>query len=371
MKSIKEAGVAGKRVLLRVDFNVPMHGGVISDINRIKAVVPTIRYLLDSGAKVIIATHLGKPDGRDLAFSTIPLAKELSKLIPEKVTATDEVSGPNVESMTDNLGQKEILFIGNLRFNYGEQSNDASFASSLAKLAEIYCNDGFAVCHREAASISAITKYLPSYAGLLLQLEIENLSKLMQNPACPFVVILGGAKIKDKARAISNLGSTVDKILVGGAVGNTFLAAGGQNISKSLFDTEMIDDCKAMLEKYGDKIIIPFDAVKEPLLAGEFSIKDIGPETIKKFKEEIGKAKTIFWNGNLGFTENDKFTIGTEEIAKALVNNKGVKIIAGGDTGGFIYSHSMAKDMTFISTGGGAALEFLAGKKLPGLTALG
>jgi phosphoglycerate kinase len=353
-----------------VDFNVPMKDGVIMDTNKITAAIPTIKYLLDHSAKIILATHLGKPDGKDLKLSTKPLAAMLAKLIPVKITAIDEVIGPEVDNLVSQLNSGEILFLGNLRFEYGEEANDDGFASSLARLAEIYCNDGFAECHRNVVSIVAITKYLPSYAGLLVESEIFNLTKLITNPARPFIIIIGGIKVKDKAGAITNLESKVDRILVGGAVGTTFLVAKGQEVSKSVFDTDMVDACKAMIEKYGDKILLPLDASRENLFGQEYSIKDIGPITIKEFTKEIKRAKTIFWNGNLGHTEEEKYAVGTKEIAEAVNANKHIKVVAGGETVSFIHHHNLWQNFTFISTGGGAALEFLAGKKLPGIIAL-
>lgn len=371
MRTLKEADIKGKRVFVRVDFNVPMDDGKITDNNRIKAAVPTIQYLLSAGAKVILGTHLGRPEGKvDPKYSTIPLAHELAKILNKEVVATDFVVGPEIDHLVSEMKASDILVLGNLRFDPGEEKNDEGFAKKLASLAEVYVNDAFAVCHREAASVSAIAKLLPSYAGFLVASEVENLGALIDKPKRPFVLIIGGAKVEDKAGMIMNLSSKVDKILIGGAVANTFLSASGMDISESVYDQKMLFDCRTMLQKHGKQIIMPVDGARQKTEKGGFKILDIGPATVKQFENEIKRAKTIFWNGNLGMTEESKFAKGTEEVAKAVNTNKGVKIAAGGDTVGFLDNHGLTAGMTFVSTGGGAALEFLAGKKLPGIEAL-
>lgn len=371
MRTLREVDVKGKKVFVRVDFNVPMDDGKITDNNRIKAAVPTIKYLLDAGARVILGTHLGRPDGKvDPKYSTIPLAHELAKILNKEVIATDFVTGPEVSHLAGGMQAGDILLLGNLRFNAGEEKNDQGFARELAGMAEIYVNDAFAVCHREAASVSAIARLLPSCAGFLVESEVKNLGELIEKPKRPFVLIIGGAKVEDKAGMIINLAPKVDKILIGGAVGNTFLAATGMDISESVYDQKMVADCRAMLEKHGRQIVMPSDGARQKTEKGGFKILDIGPATIKQFVSEIKRAKTIFWNGNLGMTEEAQFAGGTAEVAKAVEASKGIKIVAGGDTVGFLDTHKLIEKMTFVSTGGGAALEFLAGKKLPGIEAL-
>lgn len=371
MKNIKEADLKGKRVFVRVDFNVPMKDSRITDNNRIKAAIPTIKYLLDNNCTIILGTHLGRPEGKAKPeFSTLPLARELAKLLPHKVIATDYVIGPEVFQLAQGMVAGDILLLGNLRFNRGEELNDSKFASELAKLAEIYVNDAFAVCHRDAASVSAITHYLKSYAGLLLESEINNLSVLLKKPKRPFVLVVGGAKVKDKAGVITNLIKSVDKVLIGGAVGNTFLAATGAEVSESIIDQGMLYDCRIMIQKHRKQIEIPLDCVRQKMKNGDFRILDIGPETVRKYCKEIRSAKTIFWNGNLGLTEDDRYVMGTREVAKAVKASNGTTIVAGGDTVGFLDAYGLADHLTFVSTGGGAALEFLAGKKLPGIAAL-
>lgn len=367
---MREAKVRGKRVFLRVDFNVPMNEGQIIDDNRIRAAVPTIKYLLEARAKIILGTHIGRPNGVDQRFSTIPVAKSLAKILNQRVVVTDLVIGPEVEKLAAEMSPGDILLLGNLRFDEREESNDDDFAALLARLADIYVNDAFAVCHRLAASTVAIASKLPAYVGLLLESEITTLNLLLSKPEQPFILVIGGAKIKDKAGVISRLASKVDKILVGGAVANTFLVARGEYISSSFYDQERVFDCKALLIKYGDKIILPLDASKVNLGHDNFQIVDIGPRTIANFSRELARAKSVFWNGNMGHSEDERFTAGTRAIAEALRENRLTSVVAGGDTVGFLNSHNLAKGISFISTGGGAALKFLAGERLPGIEVL-
>jgi len=372
MKSIRDVEVRNKKVFLRVDFNVPLKNGKITDANRIKNSVPTIKYLLDNDAKIIIGTHVGRPEGKvNTEFSTVPMAQELAKMLGQKVTVTDHVINDKVLlEKIDAMEQKDVIVLGNLRFHSEEESNNHMFAKKLASYADIYVNDAFAVSHRSNASVDAITSYLPSYSGLLLESEITSLGLLLKNPQPPFVLIIGGAKVADKAGLIKTLAQKADKILIGGAVANTFLLAKGEEVGQSLVEKEMVENCKKMLEEFGDKIILPIDTVKD----GEgdnFKIMDIGPATTTKFRSEILNAGSVFWNGNLGYTEDERFAVGTMAIAKAIEENTfGTKVAAGGDTVGFLDQNNMQKSYSFISTGGGAALEFLAGEKLPGIEAL-
>jgi len=372
MKSIRDVEVRNKKVFLRVDFNVPLKDGKITDANRIKNSVPTIKYLLDNDAKIIIGTHVGRPEGKvNTEFSTVPMAQELAKMLGQKITVTDHVINDRVLlEKIDSMQPKDIIVLGNLRYHPEEESNNHMFAKKLASYADIYVNDAFAVSHRSNASVDAITSYLPSYSGLLLESEITSLNLLLKNPQPPFVLIIGGAKVADKAGLIKTLAQKADKILIGGAVANTFLLAKGEEVGQSLVEKEMVEDCKKMLAEFGDKIILPVDTVKDG--EGENSkIMDIGPTTVTKFRSEILNAGSVFWNGNLGYTEDERFAGGTRAIAKAIEENTfGTKVAAGGDTVGFLDQNNMQKSYSFISTGGGAALEFLAGEKLPGIEAL-
>lgn len=371
MKSIREAKLEGKTVFLRVDYNVPMENGKILDINRIKKSTATIKYMLEHKAKIIIATHLGKPKGKiDPKTSTVPLASELAKELKHKVFATDYLIDEQVKEKVAKMKSGDILFLGNLRWNSGEEANDISFAKSLAEYADIYVNDAFGASHRAHASISAITQFLPSYAGFLLESEVTTLSLLLKNPVPPFLLIMGGAKIEDKTDMIENLADKVDKILVGGGIANTFLAAKGQDVSVSLYEPEMIDKCKELLSKYAKKIILPIDSIYHKHDDGGFSIMDIGYETRKMFVSEISRAKTIFWNGNMGKSEDRQYEGGSKVVAHAVTANQATSVVAGGDTVGYVLSNKLEEGISFISTGGGAALEFLSGDKLPGIESL-
>lgn len=371
MKSIRDVDVREKKVFLRVDFNVPMHDGKITNINRIKSAAPTVQFLVEKRAKVILGTHLGRPEGKfNSEFSTIPVAKELAKILNKEVYATDQVIGSTVQAKIDELKPSEILMLGNLRFDPREETNDQTFAKELASLADIYVNDAFAVSHRANASVEAITNFIPSYSGLLLESEITTLGFLLRNPEKPFVLIIGGAKVEDKAGLLKNLLEKADKVLVGGAVANTFLSAKGEKTSQSLIDTEMIPLCQELLQKYNDKIVLPEDTVKKELPGGEFNILDIGLRTRENFAREIIQAKCVFWNGNMGYTEDPAYTEGTKSVAEAMVANHNTTVIAGGDTVGFIDENNLSSGISFISTGGGAAMEFLAGETLPGIKAL-
>lgn len=359
MKTIDQAKFEKETsVFLRADFNVPIKSGKISDDNRILAVLPTINYLLDKGASITIGSHLGKPEGKpNPEFSLFPIANKLSELL----NLDAKFNQPSDKYLLGN----QIILLENLRFNPGEESNDDQFAKELALGKDIYINDAFAVSHRSNASVEAITKYLPSYAGLLMQKEVEELTKIKDHPTSPFILIIGGVKIEDKAGVIEFLAPKVSKILLGGGVANTFLKASGQDIGDSVYDKDMVEKCKQMLEKYGDKIELPIDTVKD-----RNKILDIGSQTIEKYLGSIKDARTVFWNGNLGYTEEGKYKVGSRAIAEALNSIDGTTVLAGGDTVGFFKSEGLDKNITFISTGGGAALEFLAGKELPGIIAL-
>ena len=370
MKSVREAEVKGKKVFLRADFNIPIENGKIGDNNRIKAVIPTIKYLLEKKARIIIGTHLGRPEGKvNTKYSTVPVARELAHLLNMEVEATDHVVSSIVDEKISKMQEGEIIVLGNLRFHPEEEANEKSFAKKLASYADIYVNDAFAVSHRANASVEAITEYLPSYAGLLLESEMTSLNLLLDNPEHPFVLVIGGSKIKDKAGTLNFLAEKADQVLIGGAVANTFLAARGEEMGKSLVDSEMFETCKQIMEKFGPKIHLPIDFEKE-VVDGGFSCMDIGPRTRDDFRSVVADAKCVFWNGNMGYTENERFRKGTEEIAEAMIKNTYTTVIAGGDTVGFIDKFDLHDGISFISTGGGAAMQYLAGEELPGIAAL-
>ena len=371
MKSIRDAGIENKRVFLRVDFNVPMEDKKIIDNFRMAKTLPTIEYLLKSNNKIIIGTHLGKPEGEIIPqLSTVPLAQELAKLIKHKVYATDHILDPLITKKIEELRAGEILVLGNLRWHLEEELDSETFARDLASYADVYVNDAFGVCHRAHASVDAITKFLPSYAGLLVESEVTTLSLLLKNPIKPFVLVMGGAKAKDKAGLINNLAERADKILIGGAIANTFMAASGQEVSDSLYEKEMTEKCREIIQKFHQKIILPVDSVKDEQAGGQFKITDIGPQTRRIFREEILKANTVFWNGNMGHSEDVRFQEGTREIAEAMIENRGTTVVSGGDTVGFINNENLVQGINFISTGGGATLSFLAGEDMPGIRAL-
>ena len=370
MKSVRDVDVKEKRVLLRVDFNVPMEDRKIVDNHRIKKSLTTIKYLLEQKAKIIIATHVGRPEGTIIpSLSTVPIAEELAKLLKHKVYATDHVIHPIVVDQIDKMKPGDILVIGNLRWHSEEEQNLEAFGRELASFADVYVNDAFAVSHRAHASVEAITHYIPSCAGFLLESEITTLKLLLENPERPYVLVLGGAKVKDKTRLIENLASKADSILIGGAVANTFLQASGQDISHSLHEKEMFEACEEMLKKYAKKIQIPQDSVKEDI-AGGFRIMDIGPKTREEYSKIVSEAKTVFWNGNMGYSEDEKYSAGTDAMAKAVAGNPNTTVVAGGDTVGYLETHNLTEGINFISTGGGATLQYLAGEPMPGIEAL-
>jgi phosphoglycerate kinase len=370
MKLLQDADLKNKRVFLRVDFNVPLKNGEITDNNRIMAILPTVKYLVENQAKVIIGTHCGRPDGKKSAETSIaPMARELQRLANLKITMAPDVLGLHVREMVALMKTGDILVLENLRWDSREEADDSEFAKELAHYADLYVNDAFAVSHRANASVHAICQFLPGYAGLLMQKEVENLSSVVANPLHPFVLVIGGVKVKDKAGMIDKLGPIADKILVGGGVANTFLKARGHDIGASVYDKEMVDACKDMLITYSDKIVIPTDYETENSDEG-FMIYDLGPNTRHDYYDILSKSAMSLWNGNLGYTEEPKFCEGSRTVAFAMRDSGGKTILAGGDTAGFVINEGLANQMSFVSTGGGAALEFLAGERLPGIQAI-
>ena len=388
-KTIRDIDVAGKRVLVRVDFNVPLKNGEITDETRIQAALPTIQYLLCQNAKVVLCSHLGRPKGEfKPEFSLAPVARRLQGLLPNKVTFATDVVGKSADEAVANMKNGEVVLLENLRFHKEETKNDPEFAKKLASYGDIYVDDAFGAVHRAHASTAAVADYLPAVAGFLIEKELQFLGNAVENPVRPFVAILGGAKIADKIGVIENLFNKVDSLIIGGGMANTFLAAEGIDMKNSLVDQDSIETAKELLKKantLGVKILLPSDVVaadkfdndaKTVMVPVEnipdgYMALDIGASTRMIFAEEIGKAKTIIWNGPMGVAEMSSFAGGTKAVAEAMANVKdATTIIGGGDSAAAVKSLGYGDKMSHISTGGGASLEFLEGKVLPGIAAL-
>ncbi len=383
-KTLKDVDVEGKRVIVRVDFNVPLdEKGDVTESDKIAASVPTIRYLTGKDCKVILTSHLGRPGGRVVESLRMDgVAKSLSKLLGLRVRKLDDCTGNDVEAEVKKMKSSEVVLLENLRFYEGEEKNDRNFAKALASLAEFYVNDAFAASHRAHASVVGIAEFLPSCAGLLLEKEVKELGGLLEKPRRPFVAVLGGAKVSDKIRLIENLLKKADKILVGGAMAFTFLKARGLSTGNSKVENGSVKEAARLLES--GKIVLPvdvvvadrFDASADSKIAGSESIPsgwfglDIGPESMKMFERELGKAKTVVWNGPLGVFEFDKFAEGTLQLARFISKSGATTIIGGGDTIAAVKKLGLYGKFSYASTGGGATLEFLEGKKLPAIEAL-
>lgn len=390
MPVLNDIDVRGKCVFLRVDFNVPFDkGGAISDDSRIKAALPTIKYLLDRGARVIAASHLGRPKGRfDPLFSLKPVAERLAELIPQKVIMAPDVIGARVDELKDGLDPGQLLLLENLRFYAEEKSNDEDFARKLADGIDVYINDAFGVCHRAHASVVAVTRFVPrAGAGFLIEKELEYLDQAVHNPKKPYCAILGGAKVSDKIPVITNLIPKADSILIGGAMAYTFFAAQGLGVGRSRVETEQLELALSLIkeaERQGTAFELPLDHIAAAAIDAEAPEQtvnglpipdelmglDIGLRTISRFAGIIAQARTIFWNGPMGVFEIDKFAHGTMEIAKAVARSKAVSIIGGGDSVAAVTKSGIAEQISHISTGGGASLEYIANETLPGLEAL-
>ncbi len=388
-KTVRDIDVRGKKVLVRCDFNVPQdENGAITDNRRIVAALPTINYLLENNAKVILCSHLGRPKGEvNPKYSLRPVADELAKLLGKEVKLAGDVVGDSARSLTANMQEGEIVLLENVRYEAGEEKNDEELSKAFASLAEVYVNDAFGTAHRAHSSTTGVASYLPAVSGFLIEKELEFLGSSLENPERPFVSILGGAKVSDKIGVIEKLLDKVDTLIIGGGMAFTFLKSQGHKIGKSICEDDKLDLAKELLEKAkskGVKLLLPIDThvstdysndaddkwVESQDIPDGWEGLDIGPETIKLFEEALQGAKTVVWNGPLGVCEFSKFKTGTYEIAKILANLDATTIIGGGDSAAAIEKMGLSDKMTHISTGGGASLEFLEGKKLPGIEAL-
>lgn len=384
-KTVRDADLNGKRVFVRCDFNVPLDGTRITDDRRIVEALPTLRHVLEQGGSLVVASHLGRPKGGpDPKYSLAPVAARLTELLGEPVTLLSDCVGPIVEQACSALKPGEIVLLENVRFHSEEEANDPVFAAALAGLADVYVNDAFGTAHRAHASTEGVAHHLPAYAGFLMEKEIEYLGKAVANPQHPFVAVLGGSKVKDKIAVIEQLIGKVDTLILGGGMAFTFLHAQGHPIGKSLLDATNLEFAKEMLAKHGDKILLPTDVVVATELSPEATTAvasvaaigedqigaDIGPETTAEFARAIRSAQTVVWNGPMGVFEMTPFAAGTVGVAQALAECGGTTIVGGGDSAAAIEQFGFADRVSHVSTGGGASLEFLEGKTLPGIAAL-
>jgi phosphoglycerate kinase len=389
--TVRDLDASGKRVFVRVDFNVPLEDGKVTDDSRIRASLPTIRHLVNQGARVILASHLGRPDGKvSDSLRLRPVAQRLSQLVGRPVPVTGDALGVGTEDAVKRLRPGEMLLLENLRFHAEEESNDPGFAKQLASYADVYVNDAFGTAHRAHASTVGVARLLPAYAGFLMEREIEMLSKLLEYPERPFAAIIGGAKVSDKIKVLKHLLSKVDVLVIGGGMANTFLLAQGRSVGKSLAEPERVEDARTILaeaEKKRVKVILPVDLVvaKEVTRGTEYKtvvaekvpaswhIADLGKQTLARIEEALADVKTVIWNGPLGVFEIPSFAHGTKQIARFLAaraDGGATVIVGGGDSAAAVRQQGIADRMTHISTGGGASLEFLEGRELPGVTVL-
>lgn len=386
--SLESMDVANKKVFVRVDFNVPMKDGQITNDKRIRAAIPTITYLLEKGAKIILASHMGRPKGVVKAeLSLAPVAERLSQLLGKPVAFVAESIGPEVEAAVNGLQVGQVLLLENLRFHIGEEKNDPEFAKALVSLADLAINDAFGVSHRAAASVDAIASYTQLGAGLLLKKEIDALSKVVNHAEKPMAAIIGGAKVSDKISVISNLLPKVDVLIIGGGMANTFMAAQGYSVGKSLLEEDRIQTAKDLLsqaKEEGKRLLTPVDVVVAAAFADDadhkvvgldaipddWMVLDIGPKTQALYAEALKDMKTIVWNGPMGVFEMEHFAKGTNAVAKAVAEASAYTLVGGGDSVAAIEKSGLADKVSHISTGGGASLEFLEGKTLPGIASL-
>ena len=388
-KSVDDINVKGKRVLVRCDFNVPQkEDGTITDNRRIVSALDTIKYLIEHNAKVILCSHLGRPKGEfKKEFSLAPVAEELSKLLGKEVKLAKDVIGPSAKELTDNMKEGDVVLLENVRFHREETDNDPEFAKKLASFADIYVNDAFGTAHRAHASTAGVAAYLPAVSGFLIEKEINFMGDALENPKRPFMAILGGKKVSDKIGVIEALLEKVDTLLIGGAMAYTFFKSMGYSVGDSICELDKLDLAQDIMKKAkekGVKLMLPVDTkvgkefnpdteskvVKYTEIPDGWEGFDIGPETIKMYVEELKSAKTVVWNGPLGLSEFEQFAAGTDTIAEALANSDAITIIGGGDSAAAIERMGLSDKFSHISTGGGASLEFLEGKKLPGIECL-
>jgi phosphoglycerate kinase len=384
-KTVKDIDLKGKRVLMRVDFNVPMEGGKVTDDKRIRASLPTIQYVLEQGACVILMSHLGRPKGGpDPEFSLKPASEALAGLLGRPVQMAPDCVGAGVEKIARALKPGEVLMLENTRFHPGEEKNDLELAKQMAALGEVYVNDAFGSAHRAHSSTEGVARFLPAVSGFLMEKELEYLGRATANPERPYIAILGGAKISDKIAVVENLLEKCDRLIIGGGMANTFLAAKGCNMQDSLVETASVETAKSILSGAGEKLLLPVDALVADKFDAEAATRvvdvdqipagwrmlDIGPKSIQVFKQALNGAKLIVWNGPMGVFEMPKFAEGTFAIAKLLAESGATTVIGGGDSASAVKKAGVAKQMTHVSTGGGASLEFLEGRELPGVAAL-
>ncbi len=384
-KTVRDVDVRGKKVLVRVDFNVPIQDGKVGDDTRIRAALPTLTYLLQNGAALILCSHLGRPkQGPDPKYSLRPVADHLARLLGQEVFFAEDCIGPKAEEAAARLQAGQVLLLENTRFHPEEEKNDPEMARQLAALADLYVNDAFGSAHRAHASTEGVAHFLPAVAGFLMEKEIQYLGAAIANPERPFVAVLGGAKIGDKIGVIRNLLTKADRILIGGGMANTFFKAQGLEVGDSLFEPEALETAKALLEEGASKIQLPSDVVIANAFSAEaehrtiprgdvpsgWRILDIGPQTVQAYGEIIRSAKTVVWNGPMGVFEFPPFAKGTFGIAQALAESQAVTIVGGGESVAAVQQSGLADRITHISTGGGASLEMLEGLTLPGVAAL-
>jgi phosphoglycerate kinase len=391
VKSIRDLNIEGKKVFIRCDFNVPMDEfSNITDDRRIRSAIPTIKYCLDHNCGVVLASHLGRPKGIDAKFSLKSVAKRLSRLLERDVIMADDIIGKDAKDKAANLKNGDVLLLENVRFETGETKNDENLAKELSTLADVYINDAFGVCHRAHSSVEAITRFFDSKhkaAGFLLQKEIEFSQNLLKKPTRPFVAVVGGSKVSGKLQALNNLLPRVDKIIVGGGMAFTFLKARGYEVGNSLVEDDLVEEAYKIIQKAKElkvKFYLPVDIVVAQTFSADSVIKfvttqeipkgwiglDIGPASVRVFKEALSDAQTILWNGPMGVFEIDKFSKGSIKISHAIAEAHATTVVGGGDTADVVNRAGDADEMTFISTGGGASLELIEGKELPGVKVL-
>jgi phosphoglycerate kinase len=382
--TVRDVDWSGKTALVRVDFNVPMQDGRVADDSRIRAALPTLQYLREHGARVVLMSHLGRPDGKpNPKYSLEPVAERLGELVKTPIPFAADCVGPPAEAAVKMIGPGEVVLLENVRFHAEEEANDAGFAAQLAKLGDTFVNDAFGTAHRAHASTEGLAHHLPAVAGLLMEKEIVTIGQALESPKRPFVAVVGGAKVSSKLAVLQNLIDRVDRLLIGGGMANTFLKAQGREVGKSLLEPDLVATARELLS-HGDKIVLPVDVVVTTDLKGDAPgrtvavadvaaddiIVDIGPRTIDAFGVEITRAGTVLWNGPMGVFEQPRFARGTLAVAQAMAESKATTIVGGGESVQAVEQAGLAARLTHVSTGGGASLEFIEGKVLPGVAAL-